>query len=404
MAVAETMNASSRGNLLVVHGGGPTPVINASLYGVIRESIGSGKVGRVLGAVHGAQGLLAERLVDLTGLDAETLEAVRVSPGSALGSSRHKLSEDQAAQILDLCRRHDVRWFLGTGGNDTMANCLRLHQQCDAAGQPLTVVGVPKTVDNDLAETDHCPGYGSAARYLAQSVRDLCCDVSALPTPVSILETMGRNTGWLCASAALARESAGDGPHLICVPEEPLDPEGFLVRVKEVVDAIGWAVVVVSEGLRDASGRPIAESAVAAQRDPFGHALPGGVGASLSELVAARLGLRCRYEKPGLLGRASRILASDVDRAEAEAVGAEAVRRALAGKGGVMITLTADRSGDYRWGTGTVALDRVANVERTMPDEFLSAGRLDVTASFIEYARPLIGDDLLSHQHVRPRP
>jgi len=398
------MSASSRGNLLVVHGGGPTPVINASLYGVIREAVGSGKVDRVLGAAHGAQGLLDERLIDLTALDAETLEAVRVSPGSALGSSRHKLSEGQAGQILDLCRRHDVRWFLGTGGNDTMANCLQLHQQCDAPGEPVTVVGVPKTIDNDLAETDHCPGYGSAARYLAQSVRDLCCDVSALPTPVSILETMGRNTGWLCAATALGRESEGDGPHLIYVPEKAFDPEEFLASVKEAVDAIGWAVIAVSEGLCDASGRPVAESAAAAQTDPFGHALPGGVGASLSELVADRLSLRCRCEKPGLLGRSSRALASDVDRAEAEAVGAEAVRRALAGEGGVMITLTAERGDEYRWGTGTVALERVANVEKVMPDAFLSDGRPDVTASFIDYARPLIGDDLLSHQDVRPKP
>ncbi len=395
------MSASSRGNLLVVHGGGPTPVINASLYGVVQEALGSGEVGQVFGGVHGIKGVLAERLVDLGSASAETLASVRVSAGSALGSSRHKLSDEEAGQVLDLCQRRGVRWFLGTGGNDTMANCLRVHQECGRGDGALTVVGIPKTVDNDLAETDHCPGYGSAARYLAQSARDLCCDVASLPTPVCILETMGRNTGWLCAAAALAREGPDDGPHLIYVPERRFDRDRFLAEVKDVVGRLGWAVIAVSEGLRDSAGRSVAKASSAVQTDPFGHALQGGVGAVLSELVAEKLGLRCRYEKPGLLGRSSAILASDVDRAEAEGVGREAVRRALSGQSGVMVTLTADRSGAYRWGTDVVALDRVAGVERSMPAAFLSDHGPDVAKSFIEYAKPLIGGDLSTHQHVR---
>jgi len=395
------MAGSSRGNLLVVHGGGPTAVINASLYGVVRESLDSGQVGQVLGAVHGIQGVLAEDLVDLARVSDDVLESVRVSPGSALGSSRHQLSDDEAAQVLDVCRRRAVRWFLGTGGNDTMANCLRLHQRSHQADGSPIVVGVPKTVDNDLAETDHCPGYGSAARYLAQSARDLCYDVGSLPTPVSILETMGRNTGWLCAATALARESPDDGPQLIYVPERPFDRDRFLADVEGVVKAVGWAVIAVSEGLRDSSGRPVAESASAAQTDPFGHALAGGVGAVLSEQVAAALGIRCRYEKPGLLGRASAILASELDRAEAEGVGREAVRRALADQGGVMVTLTADRHGTYRWGTDVVPLERVADVEKPVPAGFLSDRRPDVSESFIEYAKPLIGGEVMGYQHVR---
>ena len=278
-----------------------------------------------------------------------------------------------------------------------MSNCLRLHQQSGEAGVALTVAGIPKTVDNDLAETDHCPGYGSAARYIAQSARDLCCDVASLPTPVSILETMGRNTGWLCAATALARESATDGPHLIYVPERPFDRERFLEDVDLEVRKHGWAVIAVSEGLRDSSGRPVRESGGAAQTDQFGHALPGGVGEVLSEHVAEKLGLRCRYEKPGLLGRSSAVLASEVDRREAEAAGREAVRRVVKGEGGVMVTLLADRCATYRCRTGVTPLDRVAGVEKPVPDNFLSARRPDVTEQFLEYARPLIGGDLLGH-------
>ena len=295
--------------LLVFHGGGPTAVINASLYGVVRGALDADAVAQVLGAVHGMQGLLSEEFVDLGKVPDAALDAARLSPGSALGSSRHKLSDDQTEQVLDICRRRGIRWILGTGGNDTMSNCLRLHQQSGEAGVALTVAGIPKTVDNDLAETDHCPGYGSAARYIAQSARDLCCDVASLPTPVSILETMGRNTGWLCAATALARESATDGPHLIYVPERPFDRERFLEDVDLEVRKHGWAVIAVSEGLRDSSGRPVRESGGAAQTDQFGHALPGGVGEVLSEHVAEKLGLRCRYEKPGLLGRSSAVLA-----------------------------------------------------------------------------------------------
>lgn len=386
----------------MLHGGGPTPVINASLYGAVRQAAASDRVDCVLGAVHGMEGVLAERFVDMTGLPSETLESIRVSPGSAIGSSRYKLGDDEIEKVLAICRRRGIRWVLGTGGNDTMANCLSLHRRAAAAEEPLTVVGVPKTVDNDLAETDHCPGYGSAARYIAQSARDLCCDVSSLPTPVAILETMGRNTGWLCAATALGRTSVADGPHLIYLPERAFDRNRFMAEVEAVVKAHGWAVVVVSEGLRDASDRLIAESDGAVQTDSFGHSLSGGVGAVLSELVSERLKLRCRYEKPGLLGRASALLVSEVDRAEADAAGREAVRRALAGEGGVMVTLTADRRGTYRCETGVVPLERVANVEKTMPAAFVSADRPDVTEAFIEYARPLIGGEPLSHRHVRP--
>ncbi len=394
-------DAPAQGNLLIFHGGGPTPVINASLYGVVRQAAESGRIDRVLAGVHGMPGILTGRLVELQRLGDDALRALRIAPGSAIGSSRHKLTADDIPAVLDLCRRENVRWLLANGGNDTMSNGHDLHQAAAREGQDLTVVGIPKTIDNDLAETDHCPGYGSAARYLAQVAHDLCCDVSSLPTPVSILETMGRNTGWLCAATALARTHDADGPHRIYVPERPFDTDRFLADVKTAVDRHGWAVVAVSEGLVDSHGNSIVAAGDSVQTDGFGHALVGGVAAALTDLVADRIGLRCRYEKPGLLGRASTLHVSNLDRDEAEAVGRQAVRLALDGPGGVMVTLQARRGPTYEWSTGAAPLEKVANVERTMPDAFLAQDAPDVTQAFIDYATPLIGGELQRHRHVR---
>ncbi len=396
--------ASDKPNLLIFHGGGPTPVINASLYGVVREAVDSGQVGRVLAGVHGVPGVLADRVVELDRLPDDALETMRVAPGSAIGSSRHKLTDDDKAAVLSFCRRRNVRWLLGNGGNDTMSNCHDMHEAAARSGQDLAVVGIPKTIDNDLAETDHCPGYGSAARYLAQAAHDLCCDVSSLPTPVSILETMGRNTGWLCASTALARTHEGDGPHLIYLPERAFDADRFLTDVEDTVRRHGWAVVATSEGLVDAGGSSIAVAASTVQTDGFGHGMSGGVASVLQDMVSGKLGLRCRYEKPGLLGRASTLHVSDLDRREAEAVGRKAVRLALEGQSGVMVTILVERNPGYRWTTGTAPLARVANIERTMPPEFLSPDAADVTEAFLDYARPLLGGELQRHQHVRRLP
>ncbi|MCP5116103.1 MAG: 6-phosphofructokinase [bacterium] len=381
-------------NLLIAQGGGPTAVINSSLYGVIRQAQASGRVGSILGARHGILGVLHDDLIDLSTVDDKTVEGLKRTPGAALGSCRHKVQPEDYPRILEVLRNHDIGIFLYNGGNDSMDTAMQVHRLAQEQQLPLHAIGIPKTIDNDLPVTDRCPGFGSAARYVAQSVRDLGEDIRSLPTPVSIFETMGRNAGWLAASGALARRFPGDAPHRIYLPERPFHREPFLNDVQSTYDEHGWVVVVVSEGLKGPGGKPVYASAEAAQVDAFGHTLPGGVGSYLAGLVTGKLGLRCRSEKPGLCGRSSILLASPVDRQDAEAVGRAAVDAALSGRGGVMVTLAPRTAEGEAPVTGLVDLHEVANREKTIPGHWINAAGNDVTEAFVEYAKPLIGGDL----------
>jgi 6-phosphofructokinase 1 len=387
-------------NLLIAQGGGPTAVINCSLYGVIRQAQASGRVGSILGARHGILGVLRDDLIDLSAVDGRTVDGLRRTPGAALGSCRHKVQSEDYPRIIETLRKHDVGIFLYNGGNDSMDTALEVHRLAQAQGLPLRAIGIPKTIDNDLPVTDRCPGFGSAARYVAQSVRDLGEDIRSLPTPVSIFETMGRNAGWLAASGALARRFPDDAPHRIYLPERPFHREQFLNDVQAAYDECGWVVVVVSEGLRGPDGKPVYAREAAAQVDAFGHTLPGDVGSLLAGLVSERLGLRCRSEKPGLCGRSSILLASPVDQLDAEAVGRAAVDAALSGRSGLMVTLaphTADGEGPV---TGLTDLHNAANAEKTIPEPWINEAGNDVTEAFVQYARPLIGDALLDYARL----
>jgi 6-phosphofructokinase 1 len=255
-------------------------------------------------------------------------------------------------------------------------------------------VGIPKTIDNDLAGTDHCPGFGSAARYYAVSTVELSLDVRALPIHVVVLETMGRNAGWLAASCSLAGEIAELGPELTLLPERPLEEEVFLEAVRRRWERGGGFVVAASEGVTGTDGRPLVESTHAAGVDGFGHRLPGGVGQHLADLITERLGIRARAEKPGLLGRVSRLLVSEVDREEALEVGAAAVRAALDGESGVMVALERVSSEPYACRTTLASLTEVAGVERRMPDRHIRADGMGVDPAFLDYARPLVGGEL----------
>ena len=310
-------------NLVVAQGGGPTVAINSSLCGIIEQAVRVDAVDDIYGARRGLEGLLAGDFMDLTIQSPETLRAVRTAPGAALGSSRKRLGEEQYTQALNVCRENDIRYFLYIGGNGTMAASRRMHQLAAEHGIDLGVVGVPKTVDNDIRGTDHCPGYGSAARYYAISVRELGMDVESLPTPVSVFETMGRYAGWLAASTILARNDESDAPHLIYLPEAPIAEDQFLADIQRVYDEHGWVLAVVSEGVVDEDGNPLSIARTGAQTDEFGRGLPGNAGARMADLISDELGLRARSEKPGLLARASVAHASKIDLREAMTVVAQ---------------------------------------------------------------------------------
>jgi len=383
------------GNLLVAQSGGPTAVINASLAGVVQTAIASRQIAGVYGAVNGILGVLDEELVDLRREDAATIGALRGTPGAALGASRFKLTPAHSDRLLHVFQAHDIRYFAYIGGNDSMETAQQVVQLAGERGWDMQVIGVPKTVDNDLAYTDHCPGYGSAARFVAATMRDTGLDSwsAALSTPVKIVEIMGRHAGWLTASAALARAGIPDGaPHLIYVPERPLTLEVILADIERVHKELGYVVVALSEGARQPAGQLL--GALSAAQDAFGHPQLGGVSAIVAQQVTARLGLKARFEKPDTMQRSSAALISGVDLAEAYLVGQMAVEAMLAGVSGKMVALERLPDAEYHCHTKLVDLSLVAGIEKRMPDAFLAADGRDVTPAFLDYARPLIGEPL----------
>lgn len=375
----------NQGNLLLVHGGAPTAVMNASVYGVLQQARKHPEIGCVYGACCGTGGILEERFLPLSHLSDEQLARLLITPGSAIGTSRTPLYEAEYQQIARILMRHNIRWVLFNGGNGTMDACGHVHSVCRDLG--IQVVGIPKTIDNDIAVTDHAPGYGSAARYLAATVSEVCHDVHALPIHVCIVEAMGRNAGWLAASAALAGE-VGFGPDLIYLPERCFDEKQFLNDVQRLHREKGGVVVVVSEGLHDAQHQPIVPAIFRTDRAVY----YGDVGSHLANLVIQRLGIKARSEKPGICGRASFAHQSSVDREEAVRCGERAVSLALQGVSGVMVTL--DRQADGSSTLGTAAIEQVMLTERTMPDEYINHAGNGVTPAFLDWCRPLIGDPL----------
>jgi 6-phosphofructokinase len=385
-------------NLLVIQAGGPTAVVNESLYAVLDSQRQRRNGSRVFGARSGLQGLIQDRLVDLGFLSAAQLEILRRSPGAALGTSRVKPSEDELAQVVSRLRDRDIHQALFIGGNGTMHAALMISRFCKEQNYELQVMGVPKTVDNDINGTDRCPGFASAAHYVAQSTRDLGMDVRALPQPVSILETMGRHVGWLAAASVAAKKNEHDAPHLVYLPEVAFDIDVFIGEVESVLKRQDWAIVVVSEGLRDKAGQPVFENTDPAQADAFSRPLPGGVGRHLAETVARRLKIRCRDEKPGLLGRASMLHVSARDRMDAELVGRTAYDALQSGHDEQMVALTPLRAGEPV-GTKLVPLENVRGADRAIPREWIGTGNPPVNEKFLQYLRPIIGE-LLEYENV----
>lgn len=377
-------------NLLIMHGVGPTAVINCSLYGAVTEAKKRLKRGRILAARNGTGGLIREELIDLTEVAEADLEKLLVTPGSAIGTSRDQLNEAEYMRMAEILKRHQIRYVLMNGGNGTMDTCGRLFLACRKQGLEIKVMGIPKTMDNDIAVTDHSPGFPSAARFIAESVREVCADVRGLPIHVSVIEASGRNAGWITAASALAADQGGPGPDLIYLPERPFDEDAFIEDVKELLKVKKGIVVVASEGLKDAAGKPVVEPIFTVGRATYF----GDVGAHLANLVIRRLGYKARSEKPGLIGRASIRLQSPVDRREAIEAGALACREVLSGTTGKMVAFRRVCDRPYRAEAFLVDIDQVMMTERTVPDSYINARGNGVTEAFMDWCRPLLGADL----------
>jgi ATP-dependent phosphofructokinase / diphosphate-dependent phosphofructokinase len=381
-----------RGNALIGQGGGPTAVINASLLGIVEEARRHSEMQRIFGMRFGILGLLGDQLLDLGAENAERLRVVGHSPSAALGTCRRRFTSDDAETALSILASYDIRFFFYIGGNDSAETAHAIQAVADRHAYPLRCIGVPKTIDNDLAHMDHTPGYGSIARYMAMSARDCSYDAAAiLPSDqVTILEVMGRNAGWVAAATALARTSAQDPPHAIYVPERPLSAGQVVSDVERAIRRHGYALLVATETIRDEHGKPWARRT---GDDGFGHVRLSGAAERIGALVEEKLKVKARFNKPGTLQRAAGWCVSDVDWSEAYLVGKMAVQCALDGAQDVMVTLLRGPGPAYACYTGLAPLTTIAHAERRLPADFLD-DEGSITAAFVAYARPLIGGDL----------
>ncbi len=387
----------SSNNMIIAQSGGPSPAINASLAGAVARAMASEEIGVVYGALHGLQGLLNRQIISLSQQmkTAKDFELLVHTPAMALGSCRYKLPHGDDAvmeKVLAVLRDYGIGYFFYCGGNDSMDTVARLSAYFRSKGEDIKCIGIPKTVDNDLAVTDHTPGFGSAARFVAASFSEIMIDSSAYPSPsVTIVEVMGRNAGWLTASSVLARAHGFTGPHLIYLPEVPFDPKAFLAKVGEKMEKEPNVLVAVSEGLRLANGNYVAQAESGAI-DMFGHRALGGVASALEALVRGAYGDRdwkIRSVEPSVLQRVDLHLASGTDLKEGQDVGRCAVDAALEGKTDLMVSIKRVSNHPYLVRYETAPLMDVANHERTVPLEWICDEGTNVTQDMVEYLRPL---------------
>ena len=398
-----------KGACIIGQSGGPTSVINASAYGVIRTALDSDVITNVYGAEHGIKGVLNDRLFDMSKEDAGELELLKYPPSSALGSCRYKMKdpdEDDTdyKRILEVFKKHDVRYFFYNGGNDSMDTCNKISKFMQKSGYECRVMGVPKTIDNDLFGTDHCPGYASAAKYIATSCMEVYQDARVYDTGmICIIEIMGRHAGWLTAAAALAAEY-GAGPDLIYLPETDFDMEQFLSDVARVYKERGNCMVAVSEGIHYADGSFVSEAKTSAT-DGFGHAQLGGLAALLANVVKEKLGVKVRGIELSLLQRCGAHLASETDIEESFMAGKAAVENAVAGMTDKMVAFErGEINGHYACKTKLLNLTDVANFEKKVPLDWINEAHNGVTHDFIDYALPLIqGEPKLPREDSLPR-
>jgi ATP-dependent phosphofructokinase / diphosphate-dependent phosphofructokinase len=392
--------------LLLAQSGGATSVINSSLVGAIQAAQSSSKIDAIAGARNGIEGLLAEDLIDLGAQPPETLTRLQRTPSAALGTTRQKLTDEMAERALIILAGYGIDLVAFIGGNDTADSAMRLGAMARDTGQSLRVVSIPKTIDNDLPGTDHCPGYGSIARFIAQATRSSGIDTAATAKlyPVKLIEVMGRNAGWVAASSALGQEDHSDPPHLIFFPERPVGSvDDFLEEVARTHADRGQVVVVIPETVRDRSGAPLSGNTIV-WRDSFGHPYYGGPGPALTSAIQEKLGLRARYDKPGTISRMFEQSISEPDMMGACECGAAGVRLLLEGQSEVMVTIERISDTPFEITTGYVSLETVANRERLLPDEFIGPDGRTVTKAFRDYALPLIGGPLEPYGRLEDLP
>ena len=396
-------------NIFYAQSGGVTAVINATACGVIETARKSRQVGKVLAGKNGIIGALREELIDTSKESAKAIAGLRHTPSGAFGSCRYKLKslEENAAEyrrLIDVFRAHDIGYFFYNGGGDSQDTAHKVSQLSTTMGHPITCIGIPKTVDNDLPITDTCPGFGSVAKYVAVSTREAGLDVASMAessTKVFVLEVMGRHAGWIAAAGGLARDSSSAPPHVILFPEIAFEEKAFLAKVKATVDKVGYCVIVASEGAQYADGRFLAD---AGMKDAFGHTQLGGVAPTLVDMIKAEHGYKCHWSVADYLQRAARHIASATDVEQAYAVGKAAVTFALDGKNAVMPVIQRKRSKPYRWDIGEAPLGKVANVEKMMPRSFISKDGFGITARAREYLSPLIqGEDYPPYRDGLPQ-
>ena len=383
-----------KGTCIIGQSGGPTAVINASAQGVIQTALKADCITRVLGAAHGIKGVLEDRLYDMGQEDPAELELLQYTPSSALGSCRYKLADPDVddtdyKRILEIFRKYDVRYFFYNGGNDSMDTCNKISKYMQKVGYECRIMGVPKTIDNDLFGTDHCPGYASAAKYIATSCMEVWQDAHVYDTGmVTIIEIMGRHAGWLAGAAALATW-AGFGPDLVDLPEVDFDMDRFLADVTDIYNKTGKCLVAVSEGIHYADGTFVSEAKTSAT-DGFGHAQLGGLAVMLAEIVKQKTGAKVRGIELSLLQRCGAHLASQTDISEAYMAGQTAVESAISGITDKMVAFDCDRSNGYLCKPKLIGLTEVANVEKKVPREWINPAGNGVEQAFIDYALPLI--------------
>ena len=389
--------------------GGVTAVINATACGVIETARKSRRIGKVLAGKNGIIGALKEELIDTSSESRKAIDGLRYTPSGAFGSCRYKLKsiEENKAEylrLIDVFQAHDIGYFFYNGGGDSQDTANKVSQLSTELGHPITCIGIPKTVDNDLPITDTCPGFGSVAKYVAVSTMEAGLDVAAMAessTKVFVLGVMGRHAGWIAAAAGLAKDAAGSPPHIILFPEIAFERKHFLGKVKQIIDRYGFCVVVASEGAHYADGTFVAD---AGAKDAFGHTQLGGVAPTLVDMIKAAHGYKCHWSVADYLQRAARHIASKTDVDQAYAVGSAAVKLALEGKNAVMPVIRRKSSKPYRWDIAEVPLSSVANVEKMMPRSFITRDGYGITAAAREYLSPLInGEDYPPYKGGLPK-
>jgi ATP-dependent phosphofructokinase / diphosphate-dependent phosphofructokinase len=386
------LSSITHGNLVIGQSGGATAVINASLVGAVEAALTSGRIEGIFGMRYGIEGFLQEDLIDLRQQPVDIWSQLLHTPSAALGTCRYKLKEGDLEHAVEILRRYDIRYMAYIGGNDSADTAHRLVDAARRDNYEINIISVPKTIDNDLPYTDHCPGYGSAARFIAWATVDSTMNTISIPShyPVKVIETMGRDSGWLPAASALGKYTEADPPHIILLPEKPFNAERFLTQVEEVYRRLGYVVVVVAEAIRDEQGQPLGAAGQEGV-DAFHHPLLSGAAQYLVDLVIKQMGVRARFDKPGDLQRMASNSISPVDREEAYLVGQMGVQALLNGESDKMVTLIRHTDPIYHSSTGLVELAKVANLQRLLPDEYLDASKTMVTQAFKDYAQPLIG-------------